>query len=325
MLYPLKFRPRLKERIWGGNKLIASGKKPPRGMSSDTPVGESWEISGLQGDVSVIANGFLKSNNLQEAIEVYMGELIGDAVYDKYGLEFPLLVKFIEAHEKLSVQVHPDEELAIERHGARGKTEMWYVIDAAPGAYLYIGFNRAVSRSEYLKAVADGSVESLLKRYEVSAGDAFYIPAGTVHAVGEGVLFAEIQQTSDITYRIDDWGRVDADGNHRQLHIEESADAINYEYAGGYDITGRANPNSHIELASSPYFTTELLSVDGVMERDYSSLDSFVIYICTAGECRVTTDSGTENLKAFETLMLPAIDDEVKIEGRATLLEVFIK
>ena len=183
MLYPLKFKPLYKERIWGGQRLAsAMGKKLPEGVK----IGESWEISGVEGDVSVVANGCLKSNNLQELIEVYMGDLVGEKIYDKYGLEFPVLIKLIDAEDVLSIQVHPDDKLAEERHHSYGKTEMWYVIAAEPGASLYVGFNRQVTRQEYLDAVAAGTLPSLLNKVEVKAGDAYFIPAGTVHAIGAG-------------------------------------------------------------------------------------------------------------------------------------------
>lgn len=219
MLYPLKFKPILKSQIWGGDRLVKAGKRLPAKLSAAAgSIGESWEISGVEGDVSVVSNGFLKSNNLEEITEVYMGDLVGEKVYDTYGLEFPVLVKFIDAHDVLSVQVHPDDGLARERHGSRGKTEMWYVADCEPGAYLYVGFNRPVTRDEYLRAVSEGTLTDLLMRYEVRKGDAYYIPAGTVHAIGPGLLIAEIQETSDITYRISDWGRLGRDGKPRQLH-----------------------------------------------------------------------------------------------------------
>ena len=252
MLYPLKFKPILKSQIWGGDRLVKAGKRLPAKLSAAAgSIGESWEISGVEGDVSVVSNGFLKSNNLEEITEVYMGDLVGEKVYDTYGLEFPVLVKFIDAHDVLSVQVHPDDGLARERHGSRGKTEMWYVADCEPGAYLYVGFNRPVTRDEYLRAVSEGTLTDLLMRYEVRKGDAYYIPAGTVHAIGPGLLIAEIQETSDITYRISDWGRLGRDGKPRQLHTAEATDAIDFNYGKEYF---RPAETGGIKIASIGFF-----------------------------------------------------------------------
>lgn len=325
MLYPLKFKPILKSQIWGGDKLVKAGKKLPKNSAPDELIGESWEVSGVEGDVSVVSNGFLKSNDLEELTEVYMGELVGDKVYETYGLEFPILIKFIDARDVLSVQVHPDDALAEERHGSRGKTEMWYVVDCEPGACLYVGFNRPVTREEYLDAVAGGTLTDLLMRYEVKRGDAFYIPAGTVHAIGGGLLIAEIQETSDITYRISDWGRVGRDGKPRQLHTAEATDAINFNFAKDYLRHVASQPNTVREIVSTSFFTVNVLQVDGEMSRDHTSLDSFVAYVCTAGNLTVKTEGGTEKLLAFESLLLPAETDEAIISGCGTVLEVYIQ
>ena len=239
MLYPLKFKPILKTAIWGGHRLPAAGKKVPRRLAASADrISESWEISGVRGNLSVAANGFLKSNNLEELTEVYMGDLVGDKIYERYGLEFPVLVKFIDARERLSLQVHPDDELAARHHGCRGKAEMWYVVDCEPDAAVYIGFNRPVSREEYLRAVADGTLTSLLGRYRVRKGDIYYVPAGTIHTIGPGILIAEIQETSDVSYRISDWDRVDADGRPRALHTEEAAEAISFGPYGRTPLHG---------------------------------------------------------------------------------------
>ena len=325
MLYPLKFKPILKSQIWGGDRLVKAGKRLPAKLSAAAgSIGESWEISGVEGDVSVVSNGFLKSNNLEEITEVYMGDLVGEKVYDTYGLEFPVLVKFIDAHDVLSVQVHPDDGLTRERHGSRGKTEMWYVADCEPGAYLYVGFNRPVTRDEYLRAVSEGTLTDLLMRYEVRKGDAYYIPAGTVHAIGPGLLIAEIQETSDITYRISDWGRLGRDGKPRQLHTAEATDAIDFNYGKEYFRPAVAAPGSVKEIVSTPFFTTNVIEVDGEVRRDYASLDSFVAYICTDGALRADTDGGSEKLAALESLLLPAEIDEAVLSGKGTLLEVYM-
>ncbi|MDR0510174.1 MAG: class I mannose-6-phosphate isomerase [Rikenellaceae bacterium] len=322
MLYPLKFRPLLKERIWGGDLLsTAMGKRLPAGKK----IGESWEISGVVGDISTVASGALKGNNLQELIEVYMGDLVGEKVYERFGLEFPLLIKLIDAEDVLSVQVHPDDALAAERHNSFGKTEMWYVVDCLPGASLYVGFDGRVTREQYLAAVAAGELPSLLRRVEVRPGDTFFIPAGTIHAIGKGILIAEIQQTSDVTYRVDDWGRVDDNGNPRQLHTELAVDAIDFE--GGQNCIATRQPvrNEAVTLVECPYFTTNVVELDGEMLRDYSRLDSFVIYICLDGSTSIRGVDGSETVVVNgESVLLPAEESEATLTGRSRLLEVYI-
>lgn len=322
MLYPLKFRPILKSMLWGGSKLTAAGKKLPRGMDPEASVGESWEISGVGKNVSVVSNGFLKSNDLEEIVEIYMGELVGDSVYEKYGLEFPVLIKLIDAREVLSIQVHPGDELALERHGTRGKTEMWYVIDHEPGAFIYAGFKRTVSREEYLAAAAAGKLAGLLEKYEVKKGDVYYIPAGTVHAIGKGILLAEIQETSEITYRIDDWGRTGADGKPRELHTAEAAGAVDLSYREDIKRTVIPQAGTGRELVASPYFTTNILWVDGKLTRDYAPFDSFVAYVCTEGEAEIAWEGGAEKISALQSVLIPAEIDEITLSGKATILEV---
>ncbi|MCD7970758.1 MAG: class I mannose-6-phosphate isomerase [Alistipes sp.] len=321
MLYPLKFKPRLKERIWGGNALETEmGKQLPAGRK----IGESWEISGVQKDISVVVNGDLAGNDLQELIEVYMGDLVGDHVYNKYGVEFPLLIKLIDARDVLSIQVHPDDELARERHNSYGKTEMWYVLAADPGASLYVGFNRTVTRDEYLDAVSNGTLPSLLREEKVRPGDSFFIPAGTIHAIGKGLLIAEIQQTSDVTYRVDDWGRVDDNGNPRELHTELAVDAIDFRPPHDLKTHAVAVPNESVPVEECRYFTTNLLQVSDSVERDYSALDSFVIYICIDGELNVCYSGGSETLSKGETMLIPAQEDSIELDGEGTVLEVYV-
>src|SRR3972149_1007896 len=196
-LYPLKFKPIFKDKIWGGDKIKTLLNKD---FSPLPNCGESWEISGVQDEISVVSNGFLIGNNLQELIEIYMGDLVGDQVYQKYGIEFPLLIKFIDAHDDLSIQVHPNDKLAMQRHNAYGKTEMWYIIDADRGAKLISGFNTEVTKDAYIKHLENNTLNLILNYEEVKAGDVFFMPAGRVHAIGKGILLTEIQQTSDITY-----------------------------------------------------------------------------------------------------------------------------
>ncbi len=322
MLYPLKFRPSLKERLWGGDAL-ASMKRSAK--DAGKKIGESWELSAVPGDVSVVANGPLKGNSLAELLEVYMGDLAGEKIFDKFGETFPLLIKLIDARDVLSIQVHPDDRLAAVRHQSSGKTEMWYVVDAQPGASLYVGFKRKTSREEYLAAVEAGTLPELLRRVEVKPGEAWFIPAGAIHAIGAGLLIAEIQQTSDITYRVDDWGRLDDQGNPRQLHTELAVDAIDFSAPGDYSITVTPRTNEPVLMKRCPYFTTNLLKVEGEAVRDYAPLDSFVIYMCLKGELKIGYEGGTETLSAGETALLPAALDEAVLTGNATLLEVYIE
>lgn len=328
MVYPIKFVPRLKERIWGGHELLAKAKEgKAKKIDPAKPYGESWELSAVEGDISVVANGMLKRNNLEEIIEVYMGNLIGEKVYDKYGLTFPLLIKSLDCHDVLSVQVHPDDALAAERHDSYGKTEMWYVVAAEPGAALYVGFkNSNITREEYIAAIAEDRLPELLNKIEVKAGDTFFIPAGTVHALGKGIEVVEIQQTSDVTYRLYDWNRVDDKGNPRELHTALAVDAIDFardskECIMQYDL----KLNKPVKLVDCDYFTTNIIDLNGTAEREIVELDSFVLYICTEGEAQVTVNGNSEHLDALELVMIPAEADTVQLSGKGKILEVYIK
>ncbi|MBQ5899140.1 MAG: class I mannose-6-phosphate isomerase [Alistipes sp.] len=328
MLYPIKFIPRLKERLWGGHQLLAT-VKAGKGAKIDPEkcYGESWELSAVPGDESVVANGMLKKNNIEEIIEVYMGSLVGEKNYERFGLTFPLLIKSLDCHDVLSVQVHPDDELAAERHNSYGKTEMWYVSGCEPGAALYVGFkDTSITREEYLSAVNEDRLPEILNRVEVKVGDVFFIPAGTVHALGKGIEVLEIQQTSDVTYRIYDWNRVDDKGNPRELHTALAVDAIDFASDGDKcHIRYEEKVNQAVTMVDCPYFTTNIISLNGEKEFDYASLDSFVLYICTAGEADVTVGGVTEHVTPYELVMVPAEADVVTLKGEAKLLEVYIK
>ncbi len=322
-LYPLKFEPICLEKIWGGNRLKRLlGKK-----YSTKNCGESWDISGVEGNISVVANGFLKGNDLNELIEIYMGDLVGDKVYDQFGTEFPLLIKFIDAQDDLSIQVHPNDDLSKERHNAFGKTEMWYVVDVAEGALINSGFNQPVDREKYLEYLENGNLTDLLKYDEAKVGDVFFIPAGRVHAIGKGSLVAEIQQTSDVTYRIFDYNRKDDKGNFRELHTDLALDAIDFSYLDDYKTKYNAELNKSTEIVSCKYFTTNILEFDRVIEKDYNQLDSFVIYITLEGNYEVETEDGTEKVSKGETILIPANIEFLKLipqNGAVKLLEVFI-
>ncbi len=324
MLYPLRFKPIYQYRLWGGNKLrVVLGKKDAPEMT-----GESWEISGVEDNLSVVKEGFLEGNDLQELIEVYMGDLVGEAVYEKHGTEFPLLIKLIDANDVLSVQVHPDDALAAERHQAFGKTELWQVIQADPESVIYTGFNRKISREEYLKHVEEKKIQEILNVEPVKAGDAFFIPAGRVHATGAGILFAEIQQTSDITYRIFDWNRLEKNGRPRTLHTELALDAIDFKHYPSYRTEYAHTANRPSPVMSCPYFTTNLLWFCRPIERDYMEIDSFVVYMCIQGSFLL--NYGEENpmlVKTGHTILLPAIFKDVHLEprGETRVLEVYIE
>ena len=289
-LYPLKFRPIFKEKIWGGDKLPALLNK----NYTSPHCGESWEISGVQEDISVVSDGFLKGNSLEELIEVYMGELVGERIYDQFGTEFPLLIKYIDANDRLSIQVHPGDELSKERHGAYGKTEMWYVVQADEGAELISGFNRTIDRDSYLIALQNGHLENLLQFEQVRPGDVFFIPAGKVHGIGKGIVVAEIQQTSDVTYRIFDYNRVDEKGKPRELHTELALEAISFKSQKQAKTDYQPKMNEPVELVKCNYFTTNLLHLNEEMERDFSKIDSFVIYLCIEGSYSFEWESKAE-------------------------------
>ncbi len=321
MLYPIKFDPIYKERIWGGNKLR---DRYDRLCPADRPIGESWELSGVEGDVSVVSNGFLAGNELNELIEVYLGELVGDRVYERYGEEFPVLVKLLDTRELLSIQVHPDDELAARRHNAYGKTEMWYILDAEPGAYLYLGFNRPVTREEFLDHLENHTLPEIMNRIEPQVGEAFFVPAGTIHSIGPGLLIAEIQQTSDITYRVYDWDRRDAEGNPRALHVSLALDALEYNRTSRPQLPYVAERNRAMPIQSCDEFAVHVIELDGRLERDYLNLDSFVVYLCLAGEVIVECEGGAESLMDMETVLIPAEFESVKLSGKGKLLEIYM-
>ncbi len=327
MLYPIKFKPRIKERIWGGHAILERKGKAAGRLSKDKLYGESWDLSSVKGDVSVVANGMLKGNNLEEIIEVYMGELVGEQNFERYGLEFPLLIKYLDCNDKLSVQVHPDDALAEERHNSFGKTEAWYIAECKEGAAIYLGFKDLnITREEYIAAVQESRLEELLNRVEVKKGDVFFIPAGTVHALGAGIEVVEVQQTSDVTYRIYDWDRVDASGKGRELHTALAVDAIDFE--AGADVLHKQYSlakGGESKVIECPYFTMTLHDVDAVKYLDRSMLDSFIVYICLSGNATIAVDGGKEELAAGELVLVPAEACEITVEGNAQLMEVYIK
>lgn len=315
-LKPFKFEPYLKSVLWGGEKIAKY-----KGIVTDQHnIGESWEISGVDGHESVVAEGNDKGLNLRQIIEKYKGDLVGNAVYAKYGDTFPLLVKIIDAKGDLSVQVHPDDTLAKARHNSYGKTEMWYIIDAEEGAPIYAGLSKQITPEEYEKLVAENAIMDVIARHDSHAGDLFFLPAGRIHAIGAGNLLAEIQQTSDITYRVYDFDRRDANGNPRELHTEQAKDAIDYtvypEYKSEYDRNGKnATP-----LVKCQYFDVKREIIDGVSTID-ASTDSFMIIMCLDGEATITDNlGGVTHVKKGESILVPAVITSMKAEGNATFM-----
>lgn len=321
-LYPLKFKPVFKEKIWGGDKI-----QTVFGMNyAPLPnCGEAWVLSGYGEEISNVNNGFLAGNQLDELIEIYMGDLVGEAVFDKYGEKFPLLIKILNSSEWLSIQVHPDDKLAAERHNDLGKTEMWYIADAKPGAELISGFNRNMSPDLYLQNLESGTLLDIMNYEKVKKGDVFFIPAGRVHSLGPGLLLFEIQQTSDLTYRIYDFDRLGADGKPRQLHNDLAIDAIDFNRQSSYRNEYKPAFNRTVPLVESTYFNTSLIHFGIPVVKDYSGLDSFVILQCVEGKCTIEFEGGTESLKAGEVMLIPAIMERLQIipHGEARILEVY--
>lgn len=324
MLYPLTFKPILKSVIWGGSQIC-----PFKGITpTEEGVGESWELSHVDDNFSVVAEGELANKSLDELIKEYGKELVGGKVMERFGSRFPLLIKFIDARDNLSIQVHPDDELAKVRHNSFGKTEMWYVIKADKGASLYSGFSQQIDKEEYVKRVGNNTIMDVLKKYDVSEGDVFFLPAGRVHAIGAGCFIAEIQQTSNITYRIYDYNRKDKNGNTRELHTELAKDAIDYTLYPDYRTHYKAHTNATVNLADCKYFTTNLIELDTVMVRDLEELDSFVVYICMEGSATLRDSNGYEiRIHQGQTALIPANNKTVAIipAPKAKFLEAYIK
>lgn len=319
-LYPLTFETIYKEKLWGGQKIKTILNKDFAPLEN---CGETWEISGVDGYISVVANGELKGKNLQEILTECKGDLVGHKVYEQYHDEFPLLVKFLDAQKDLSVQVHPNDELAKKRHNSFGKTEMWYVMQADENASLVAGLSQEITPEQYSQRVKDNTITEVLNWEKVVEDDVFFIPAGRVHTIGKGCLLAEIQQTSDITYRIYDFDRKDKDGNKRELHVEQALDAIDFTVHPQYKTSWEKVYNQENTIVDCPYFTTNVFLMDETIERDYSDKDSFVILICLEGEIQLDE----LNIKKGNCVLVPANFDKITLECHvpSKVLEVFIK
>lgn len=317
-IYPLQFEPILKERIWGGEKLNTILNKPI--FSKIT--GESWELSTVEGDVSVIANGELKGKSLMDIINEAPNEIVGTAVHKRFGKQFPLLFKYLDAREDLSIQVHPNDELAKKRHQSFGKTEMWYIMQADPGARIIVGFKEQSNANEYLENLEHKSLDAILDAVKVKEGDVFFLETGTVHAIGAGLVVAEIQQTSDITYRIYDFDRVDAQGNTRELHVDLALDAINYNKVDTYKSYERKENQSNT-IVDCPYFSTNFIPLSGAIAIKKTGA-TFIVYMCIEGEFELLYDGVTYAYRKGDTVLIPAAMQEFGLNGKASILEIYI-
>lgn len=323
MLYPLKFYPIFKDKIWGGENIRTILKK---NFSPLVNCGESWEISGIRQDESIVSNGSLAGISLNGIISEFTVRLLGRRIYERFKGEFPLLIKFIDANQDLSIQVHPNDSLALQRHNSFGKTEMWYIIHADEQAELISGFNQDMDKIKYLHHVNKGTLLEVLNREKVQDDDVFFIPAGRIHTIGKGLLLAEIQQSSDVTYRIYDFERKDENNNQRELHIEDSIDAIDYAYHSDYKIHYTNKVNQPVEIVHSPYFTTNKILLSQKLERDMSALDSFVIYICLEGKGSILYGKERTPFQLGEVLLVPAelTNYTIVADTRLKLLETYI-
>lgn len=318
---PFKFNTILKQTIWGGDKII-----PFKHINKHIEnVGESWEISGVPGSESIVASGPYKGYRLDTLVELLKEKLVGQDNYNRFKTEFPLLIKFIDARQDLSIQVHPNDEVARRQGMEHGKTEMWYVMDSEPSAKIYNGLKQQITQDEYKQLVEDDKICDVLAQYEVKEGDVFYLPAGRIHAICSGCFLVEIQQTSDVTYRIYDYKRKDKNGNYRELHTQLAAESIDYHVKKNYRTEYMAQPNHGISLVKCPHFTTTVYDLDKPMTIDYSELDSFVILIVMKGEGTIKDNEGNEtSVCAGETILIPATTQTIQIEGKIKFLETYV-
>lgn len=315
--YPMKFTPILKERVWGGDKLKTLGKD----VSTDN-IGESWEISAVEGDVSTVSNGRFLGEKFDDLINSYPIEIMGKEIFSIFGKQFPLLIKFLDAKTDLSIQLHPNDDLAKERHNSFGKTEMWYIMVAEPNSRLILGFKEDSSPKEYLHHLQEKTLPTILQEYAVKPGETYLIETGTIHAIGGGILLAEIQQTSDITYRVYDWDRRDNAGNQRELHVDLALDAIDYRKKEP-KLTYQPKEDESVEIVSTPYFITNYIELQTELSIAHKG-ESFRIYVCTEGSFSVRYAEETIGIQQGETILIPATLREYEFQGEAKILEVYI-
>ena len=315
-----KFKPLLKQTLWGGDKII-----PFKHLDSQMEhVGESWEISGVKDNETIVAEGKDQGKSLNQLVREQKAKLVGQENWQRYGDEFPLLIKFIDACQDLSIQVHPDDETAHRLGKSRGKTEMWYCLESEPGAMLYNGLKKKITPEEYKEMVENDTITDALAQYEVHEGDVFFIPAGRIHAIGSGCFVTEIQQTSDVTFRIYDYKRKDKAGNYRELHTKEAAESIDFNVLPNYRAGYEPKENEGVQLVECPYFTTAVYDLTEPMTLDYSELDSFVILIAVKGQGSITANGETTDFQMGDTILLPATTEEVKVSGTIRFLETYV-
>ena len=317
----IKFNAVLKETLWGGDKII-----PFKHLNEKLPyVGESWEISGVAGSETTVSEGEYEGLSLNQLVATLGEQLVGKRNFERFGTEFPLLIKFIDAQQDLSIQVHPDDETAHRQGFKRGKSEMWYLMKSDAGAKLYSGLKKHITPVEYQQMVADGSICDALAQYEVSEGDVFFLPAGRIHTIGTGCFLVEIQQTSDVTWRIFDYNRRDRNGNLRPLHTRQAAESINFDVLDDYRTHYQPQKNERVQLVECPHFVTSLYDLDQPQTLDYSRLDSFVILIGIEGEAQLTDNEGnTFSLQAGETVLIPATTQTLQVTGTLKFLETYV-
>ena len=320
-MQPIKFQPLLKQTLWGGDKIVTF-----KHLDSQLEnVGESWEISGVKDNETIVKEGPLKGKSLNEVVAELKDRLVGKENYQRFGDEFPLLIKFIDARQDLSIQVHPNDEIAHKQGKPRGKTEMWYLMESEPGAKLYCGLKKQITPDQYKEMVDNDTICDALAQYEVKEGDCFFLPAGRIHAIGSGCFLAEIQQTSDVTYRIYDYKRKDKNGNYRELHTKLAAESINYQVENDYRTHYVGRLNKGVSLVQCPYFCTAVYDLNEPMTLDYSELDSFVILIGLKGEGRIIDNEGNEvSIMAGDTLLIPATTETLSVSGTIKFLETYI-
>lgn len=323
MLYPIKFKPIYKDKIWGGTRLKELYHKD---FSPLPNCGESWELSGVKENLSVVENGFLAGNNISEIIEIYMGDLMGEKVFEQYGNDFPLLVKLLDTSSYLSIQVHPDDEYAMKHHQSLGKTEMWVVLEAAEGAEIITGFNQEVSRELYLDHLEKGTLKEIMNIEKPIKGDVFFIPTGRIHAIGAGITLLEIQQSSDVTYRVFDWNRRDDQGNFRELHTDKALDVMDFTKHDSYKTHYELKENEAVELVKNQYFITRIMDLSREKEIDYMFIDSFVILSCVEGNCLINYTGGVEVMQAGNVVLIPAELKNITItpQGNCKIVETYV-
>ncbi len=323
MLYPLKFKPIYKHRIWGGTRLKELFNKD---FSPLPNCGESWELSGVNENLSIVENGFLTGNNISELIEIYMGDLVGEKVFGQYGTEFPLLIKLLDTNSFLSIQVHPDDAYAMKHHNSAGKTEMWIVLDAGEDSEIITGFNRDVDKETYIEYLNNKKLKEILNVEKARRGDVYFIPAGRIHAIGSGITLLEIQQTSDVTYRVYDWDRKDENGNYRELHTDHALEVLDFKKYDTYKTDYQLEKNQFTELVKTPFFTTRMMEFDKEREIDYGFLDSFVIYSCLEGNFMINYPGGVEIVQAGNVVLIPADLKSLVLtpQGNCKIVESYI-